>query len=343
VDPRGTAAGELIASPAGALERLAAHSAEGFPNLLAARRRTAQRLDEMRARVAKIALPDDACIVLFGSWGRGELTEHSDDDWLLLVDGEVRDDVHGPIVARLRELLGAEDRKPGTQGVFGAAASAPVLANRIGLDEDTNRSLTRRMLLLLESVPVAGDGAYARCWERVLDSYLDDATKDFRPPRFLLNDLVRYWRTICVDFVGKQREDEEKWGLRNAKLRTGRKILFSAGLLPILLCDRHRRADMRPFLIAQLQAPATDRLAAAFAAYDLMDSGGRALDAYDRWIGMIGDEATRAELAGVRRDSVDASDAFAQVRRAGRDLEAGLLALLFETPLVVLVREYGVF
>ena len=45
----------------------------------------------------------------------------------------------------------------------------------------------------------------------------------------------------------------------------------------------------------------------------------------------------------MRRDSVDASDAFAQVRRAGRDLEAGLLALLFETPLVVLVREYGVF
>ena len=331
-------------SPAGALERLAAHSAEGFPNLLAARRRTALAPGgDARAGARPIALPDDAAIVLFGSWGRGELTEHSDDDWLLLVDGALRDAVHGPVVETLRELLGAEDRKPGTQGVFGAAASAPVLANRIGLDEDTNRSLTRRMLLLLESVPVAGDAAYARCWERVLDTYLDDATKDFRPPRFLLNDLVRYWRTICVDFVGKQREDEEKWGLRNAKLRTGRKVLFAAGLLPILLCDRHRRADMRPFLIAQLQAPATDRLAAAFAAYDLIDSGGRALAAYDRWIGMIGDDATRAELAAVRRDNVDGSEAFAQVRRAGHELEAGLLALLFETPLVVLVREYGVF
>jgi predicted nucleotidyltransferase len=342
VDPRSSPAGALIASPAGALERLAAHSAEGFPNLLAARERTARRLAEMRARVAPVALPADASIVLFGSWGRGELTAHSDDDWLLLVDGPLRAE-HEPIVAALRELLGAEDRKPGTQQVFGAAASAQVLARRIGLDEDTNRSLTRRMLLLLESVPVAGDDAYERCWVHVLDSYLEDATKDFRPPRFLLNDLVRYWRTICVDFVGKQREDEEKWGLRNAKLRTGRKVLFAAGLLPILLCDRHRQVAMRGFLVEQLRAPATDRLAAAFAAYDLMDSGGRALDAYDRWIGMIGDDATRAELAGVRRDSVDDSDAFAQVRRAGRDLEAGLLALLFETPLVVLVREYGVF
>ncbi len=330
-------------SPAGALEHLAAHSAEGFPNLLSARRHTARRLDEMRARVEPIALSDDACIVLFGSWGRGELTEHSDDDWLLLVDGPLRHDVHGPVVEALRERLGADDRKPGTQGVFGAAVSAPVLAGRIGLNEDTNRSLTRRMLLLLESVPVAGDAAYVRCWERVLDTYLDDATKDFRPPRFLLNDLVRYWRTICVDFVGKQREDEEKWGLRNAKLRTGRKVLFAAGLLPILLCDRHRRADMRPFLVAQLHAPATDRLAAAFAGHDLMDSGGRALDAYDRWIGMLGDADTRAALAAVRRDNVDVSDVYAQVRRAGREIEAGLLALLFETPLVVLVREYGVF
>lgn len=329
-------------SPAGALERLAAHSSEGFPNLVAARERTALRLAEMRARVAPIALPGDASIVLFGSWGRGELTAHSDDDWLLLVDGPLRPE-HDPVVATLRQQLGAEDRKPGTQAIFGAPASAHVLASRIGLDEDTNRSLTRRMLLLLESVPVAGDDAYERCWVHVLNSYLEDATKDFRPPRFLLNDLVRYWRTICVDFVGKQREDEEKWGLRNAKLRTGRKVLFAAGLLPILLCERHQQSAMRPFLVEQLRAPATDRLAAAFAAYDLMDSGGRALDAYDRWIGMLDDDATRAELAAVRRETADASDAYARVRRAGRELEAGLLALLFETPLVVLVREYGVF
>jgi len=77
--------------------------------------------------------------------------------------------------------------------------------------------------------------------------------------------------------------------------------------------------------------------------YDLADSGGRALDAYDRWIAMIGDEQTRAELARSRRDSIDGSEAFARVQRAGDDLEAGLLALLFETPLVVLIREYGVF
>ena len=164
----------------------------------------------------------------------------------------------------------------------------------------------------------------------VLDSYLEDATKDFRPPRFLLNDLVRYWRTICVDFVGKQREDEEKWGLRNAKLRTGRKVLFAAGLLPILLCDRHRQAAdarlPRRAVAARRRPIASPR---AFAAYDLLDSGGRALDAYDRWIGMLDDDATRAELAAVRRETADASHAYAagapgRPRARGRSAGAAL-------------------
>jgi hypothetical protein len=58
-------------------------------------------------------------------------------------------------------------------------------------------------------------------WLRVLDRYLNDAVKDYRPPRFLLNDLVRYWRTIGVAFEGKHRDtrgNDPKWVTRNAKL-----------------------------------------------------------------------------------------------------------------------------
>jgi len=43
------------------------------------------------------------------------------------------------------------------------------------------------------------------------------------------------------------------------------------------------------------------------------------------------------------RASADASEAFGEVRRVGRDLEAGILVLLFETePLSRLVRDYGI-
>src|SRR5439155_17316696 len=124
--------------------------------------------------------------------------------------------------------------KPGSQDIFGLAFRFDDLVTKIGLDDDTNTNLTRRMLLLLESVAVSGQDVWETCWTAVLERYLARGLKSHRPPRFLLNDLVRYWRTICVDFEGKHplggRGGDPKWVTRNAKLRTSRKMLFAGGL-----------------------------------------------------------------------------------------------------------------
>ncbi len=201
----------------------------------------------------------------------------------------------------------------------------------IGLEEDDNRNLTQRMLLMLESVAVVGEDVHRRCWEQVLDRYLAEGRSDHRPPRFFLNDVMRYWRTIAVDFAGKHKDDERKWGLRNAKLRTSRKMLFAGGLVPILRCHALRGADVQPFLAQQLALPASDRVADAFLSADQVDAGVRCLGAYDRWIGMVGDTATREELAGLDRASARDSATFIEVRRLAAEFQNGLLALLFET------------
>ncbi len=174
---------------------------------------------------------------MFGSWARGELTEGSDNDWAILTpEGREADTDVQSLAASCREIFNETGKAPGAQDVFGIPFAWSPLADEIGLDKDSNTNLTRRMLTLLESVALTGT-ARDECWREILDRYLRRGVKDHWPPRFLLNDTIRYWRTICVDFEGKHKTsggDDPKWVTRNAKLRTSRKILFAGGLLPVL-------------------------------------------------------------------------------------------------------------
>jgi hypothetical protein len=322
------------------LEQLGASSGRGFPNLLSARERTASGLEARRSRLAELAHDGDTSVVLMGSWGRAEVTAGSDDDFMVLVDGAERDEVE-PSIEAVKTVL---DQAPGDQGVFGEPVFCDNLVGNVGLDRDDNKNLTRRMLFILESVPATAGDVCAAARVRVLRRYLDESIKDFRPPRFLLNDTVRYWRTICVDFAGKEQAGPEKWGLRNAKLRTSRKVLFAGGLLPIFECVSLERGAMFDFLNARFDMPPADRIAQAFIDHDASDPGARALGAYDEFLGLLDDENFRRELRDVTRATADESKAFAEVRRLGADLEAGLLGLLFETePLSKLVRDYAIF
>jgi hypothetical protein len=322
------------------LDELATRSGHDFPNLLRARGTTAAGLEDRRPRLTALKHDDDCSVVLMGSWGRAEVTSGSDDDFMVLVNGPKRKEVE-PSIAEVMTVL---DKAPGDQGVFGKPVFCDELVGNIGLDQDSNTNLTRRMLFLLESFPATADAVYSGARERVLRRYLDESVKEFRPPRFLLNDTVRYWRTMCVDFAGKEHKGSKKWGLQNAKLRTSRKILFAGGLLPILDCADLESDAMFEFLDGQFSRPPTDRIAGTFLRREAVDAGARALRAYDEFLGLLNNEGFRRELREVTRATADDSAAFSEVRRLARDLEAGLLALLFETdPLSKLVREFAIF
>ena len=332
-----------MSDPHGSLEQLAEAGGTAFPHLLAARERTGVELERLRAAVGGVPHDDDAAVVLMGSWGRAELTSGSDDDFMLLVDGPPRDEVR-PSVEELSGVLGQASREPGPEGVFGTVVYASDLRERIGLTHDTNANMTRRLLLLLESVPASGDGAWRRARRDLLDAYLATAAER-RPPRFFLNDVFRYWRTIAVDFEGKDRtRGGEKWGLRTAKLLTSRKLLFAIGLVPILECHNRTLSAMAAFLAEQFAAPPTDRLAGAFLRYDAIDPGVRTLGAYDRFLGLLEQDGFREHLEGLTEPEAAASEQFAAVRELADELQAGLLALLFEDRrLYPLIREYGIF
>ena len=176
----------------------------------------------------------DTSLVVFGSVARQEVTSSSDLDWILLIDGQSAPE-HQQQARETERILAANKYiEPGKSGVFGGMVGSHLLIHNIGGEDDLNSNTTRRVLLLLESPPIGNleaREAYDRVRRQILRRYLDDdrglcfSGSKIRIPRFLLNDFTRYWRTVTVDFVYKQRAgNDKKWALRNAKLIESRKI-----------------------------------------------------------------------------------------------------------------------
>ncbi|MDO8212121.1 hypothetical protein [Conexibacter sp. CPCC 206217] len=333
---------------ASSLEQLQQETGADVAALLRARERTTERLKKRQELLSALDVDDDATVVLMGSWGRHELTPSSDDDYMVLVRGKRAGAPPRPTPAQVGRAFAADpagSSRPGREGIFAQVVHSADLVQRIGLDDDSNTNLTRRMLLMLESVAACNPDVLAGTRRDVIDDYLSDSVKDFRPPRFLLNDLVRYWRTIGVDFVAKDRKRAgEGWGLRNAKLRTSRKLLFASGLLPVLRCHELTAAQIPAFLAAQLALPPTDRVAGAFLHYGALVQGASVFNAYDRFLQLIGDEAVRAELHAIDgRAAAEASARFAEVTQLGRAIDRGLVSLLFGDGLRDVTQNYAVF
>jgi hypothetical protein len=104
--------------------------------------------------MASVQVDEDAAVVLMGSWGQREVTSKSDDDFMVLLVAAPRDNAL-PSIEEVADALGG--RPPGPEEIFGRQVRLDELRGKIGRDEDTNANLTRRMLLMLESVAICGD------------------------------------------------------------------------------------------------------------------------------------------------------------------------------------------
>src|SRR6185436_13433920 len=103
-------------------------------------------------------------------------------------------------------------------------------------------SLAQRMLLLMECRPIFNERVYRSAIDQILGRYLDLVRQDPRKdPLVLMNDLVRYFRSICVNYHFNFWRQQEKWGLRNVKLKHSRIILYAGLLFLVVNSTKHRR------------------------------------------------------------------------------------------------------
>jgi hypothetical protein len=258
--------------------------------------------------------------------------------------------------------------EPGRSGVFGKMVGSHELVHNIGGEDDLNSNTTRRVLLLLESLPVGNREAYDRVRRQVLRRYLEDdrglthASGDIRVPRFLLNDLTRYWRTVTVDFVYKQRaDDDKKWALRNAKLRMSRKLIFAAGLANVFFCHLDEAAaDARKalkdtkdvsvlteYIEQQLELTPLEVLAKLCLDRHVSAETARAIfDNYDRFLSILDDRDKRGELEKARtHDDLRNSKVWSDVRDVSGPFHEGLVKLFLneDDKLKALTMKYGLF
>jgi hypothetical protein len=195
--------------------------------------------------------------------------------------------------------------------------------------------LTHRILVLGESVSLYQPERHEVLIRRILERYLIDYPKPKRGvPRFLLNDVLRYWRTLAVDYQAKRWEEVQSTrGLRYLKLLISRKLAFAGFLIPLLLCEK---ADV-DYFVEQLAMPPMARVAQLHDISSGFHAPLRTLfEVAEEFAAMLANKEFREEAKTVIAPSEKETwpMRFREIRRRADDLQDALEAIFFESDLL---------
>lgn len=222
----------------------------GVGKLLEQRRTyTAKRIEELRRRLtnAEKLCRDRACVYATGSYSRGEASQYSDLDLFIAGQGTPENRELSP----LDEILIKADLIKATKelnipefsrgGEYLSHYTVEELVKTLGTQQDdASNTFTARLLLLLEGSPLLGKAAYHKITDEVIKAYWKDYQgneNDFMPA-FLANDILRMWRTFCVNYEARTKNEpprkKGKRRLTHFKLGHSRLLTCYSALLYLL-------------------------------------------------------------------------------------------------------------
>ncbi len=213
------------------------------------RTETARRFNDLRLTLAdaEALCKGKACVYATGSFARGEAHQWSDLD--LFIVGQATNGRRD--LRRLDEICIKADLIEATQakgipefsgdGRYLEHYTVGELTGTLGKPEDdVTNTFTARLLLLLESRPLLETAVYDLVIEDVVGAYwqdFEDHKNDFTPT-FLVNDILRLWRTFCVNYEARTQRvpasEKAKRKLKNYKLKYSRLLTCYSALLYLL-------------------------------------------------------------------------------------------------------------
>lgn len=246
------------------------------------RSQTEARIQQLCAKLKpseKIAR-NKACVYATGSFGRCEASQHSDLDLFILGKSKTVKGKRGEKESRLKQLedirikanlidvtseLGIPEFSG--DGRYLIHYAIHELTQTLGKPEDdVTNTFTARLLLLLESRPLVGAKVYDEVIDNVIDAYWRDYAdhKQNFVPAYLANDILRLWRTFCVNYeAGTQREPEDrkaKGKLKNFKLKHSRLLTCYSALLYLLATYRLHQTVTPEHAKQMIRLTPTERL-----------------------------------------------------------------------------------
>jgi hypothetical protein len=287
-----------------------------------ARERSVEDIETLR-KIARETLSDQTELIvgINGSLARREITSGSDVDLFFLNrngsfvnSGNVK--IFQDAVVELKFKL------PSEGGVFEDVLSADELVNNIGGQNDNNVSLTRRLLFLLEAEWLHNPVGFKEVRRELLQKYISDKTPKDKIALFLLNDIIRYWRTMCVDYEYKTAEGKKPRGIRLVKLRFSRMFMVFAGIVAVA-----ETIDLEPNqkiekLVELFSFDALTRVQRIMG-----DNFITSKSLYDEFLAALDHEHTRGKLSSA---SYSSTKEFNDLRLKGRKFRDQLLGLLSE-------------
>jgi predicted nucleotidyltransferase len=196
-----------------------------------------EKLELLRGRILQLSninkFNNKLCIYATGSFARGEASEHSDIDIFFISKNYETQNLEEII---LKSELISLTRELGFQDFSGDGEFLEIhcikkIKEELGTKyDDYHNYFTARLLLLLESKPLFNDELYEEVISEILEVYFDeyDGHKETFAPIFLTNDIIRFWKTMCLNYQEKKmkRGDEtlnkNKSRIKNLKLKFSR-------------------------------------------------------------------------------------------------------------------------